>query len=389
ASTFLKSGWATDSVMTCDACHTYTGSTGPHGSAMTVNIDPAYATSWKTAYLSGSSNGMKSTTVICAKCHDLNGASSSSAWSNQVHGESDHHGSSDGKCVLCHSQVPHGWKRPRMLAYTSDGAPYASTGLRAIRLANHTASGWSEHDCQTSCGEHDSSVSPVWPLVLDPDAPTTGGVAGKVTDSATGAAVSGATVSVAGKTATTASDGAYAISGIAGGTYTMTVSKTGYTTWSQPVTITNGVTLTQNVALVAGTGGTNLALGKSFTASHYESSAYAPGKAGDGSDSTFWWSNNTGGASTTEWLRVDLGTTYKIKETDIAWYGDYWAKEFRVYTSLNGSTWNQVYSTTTAPKGTSVVTFTARDARYVKVECRRTGTGRSTGYGIAELKVFQ
>jgi len=60
-----------------------------------------------------------------------------------------------------------------------------------------------------------------------------------------------------------------------------------------------------------------------------------------------------------------------------------------VYTSLNGSTWTQVYSTTTASKGHVCGDLHARDARYVKVECRRTGTGRSTGYGIAELRVFQ
>lgn len=388
ASSFLKSGWATDSVMGCDACHTYSGATGPHGSAMKVNIDPAYPTSWKSAYLSNTSNGMNSTTVICAKCHDLNGPSG--AWSNKVHSEGDHQGSTRGKCILCHAQVPHGWKRPRMLAYKTDGTPYASTGLTGLKLRSYVPGTWSEGDCSTSCGEHNSSISPVWPLVLDPTAPTTGGIAGTVTDAATGSAVSGATVAVAGKTTTTASDGSYTITGIAGGTYTMTVTASGYQTWSSSVTVTNGTTTTVDVALTPATSGeTNLALKKTFTASRYESSTYAPSKAGDGSEDTYWWSKRDGGASDVEWLNVDLGTRYTVSNVEVAWYGDNWAKEFRIYVSTDNRSWTQVYSTTSAPKGTSTVTFSARSVRYVKVECRKTGTGRNNGYGIAELRVFQ
>ncbi len=388
ASSFLKTGWATDSVMSCDACHTYSGASGPHGAAMKVNIDPAYPTSWKSAYLQNTANGMSSTTVICAKCHDLNGPSGS--WSNKVHGTGDHQGSTKGKCILCHAQVPHGWKRPRLLAYTSDGAPYASTGLTGLKLKSYTPTQWSEGDCSTSCGEHGSTVTPLWPLVLDPNAPTTGDLAGTVTNASTGAAVSGATVSVAGKTATTGADGKYSITGIAGGSYTMTVSATGYQSWSGTVTVANGVTTTVNVQLTPQpAGGDNLALGKTFTASRYESADYAPGKAGDGSTSTFWWSKRDGGASDTEWLKVDLGSRTSVSKVEVAWYGDYWAKEFRVYVSTDDRNWTEVYSTTSAPKGTTTITFSARDARYVRVECRKTGTGRNNGYGIAELRVFK
>jgi nitrate/TMAO reductase-like tetraheme cytochrome c subunit len=85
-----------------------------------VNIDPAYATPWKTAYLTNSANGMSSTTMICAKCHDLNGTTSK--FSNSVHSDGEHQGSSAGQCILCHVQVPHGWVRPRLLGVTTD--PY-------------------------------------------------------------------------------------------------------------------------------------------------------------------------------------------------------------------------------------------------------------------------
>ncbi|UPU38279.1 carboxypeptidase regulatory-like domain-containing protein [Geomonas paludis] len=48
--------------------------------------------------------------------------------------------------------------------------------------------------------------------------------------SSTGPVVSGATVSIAGKTATTSSTGSFTISGIPAGTYTVTIYKAGYTT---------------------------------------------------------------------------------------------------------------------------------------------------------------
>jgi len=50
--------------------------------------------------------------------------------------------------------------------------------------------------------------------------------------SATGPAISGATVSIAAKTATTDVNGAFNISGISSGTYTLTISATGYTTYT-------------------------------------------------------------------------------------------------------------------------------------------------------------
>jgi C1A family cysteine protease len=50
--------------------------------------------------------------------------------------------------------------------------------------------------------------------------------------SSTGSVLTGATVSVAGKTATTSSTGAFSISGITAGTYTISASKTGYTAYT-------------------------------------------------------------------------------------------------------------------------------------------------------------
>jgi hypothetical protein len=87
--------------------------------------------------------------------------------------------------------------------------------------------------------------------------PTTGGIAGHVTDSVSHAAIAGATVSIAGSGSTTTDGaGAYAFSNLAPQGYQVTASATGHTT-SAPasVTVTAGNTTTQDFALVPTTGG--------------------------------------------------------------------------------------------------------------------------------------
>ena len=82
---------------------------------------------------------------------------------------------------------------------------------------------------------------------------STGSIAGHVTDSATSAAIAGATVSLStGATTTTDGSGAYAFGGLNPATYTVTASATGYTT-SAPasVAVTAGTTATQDFALVS------------------------------------------------------------------------------------------------------------------------------------------
>jgi len=93
-----------------------------------------------------SSNGYSSGAIegryICQKCHKLaspfqgvsiegnaRGLRSNNfaymGFSNEVHME--HHGDTingQGNCISCHIGIPHGWKRPRLLVYESDPAPY-------------------------------------------------------------------------------------------------------------------------------------------------------------------------------------------------------------------------------------------------------------------------
>lgn len=81
----------------------------------------------------------------------------------------------------------------------------------------------------------------------------TGIITGTITNSATGATIPSAAISLTpgSYSALTDTAGKYTISGVTAGTYTQTVSKTGFTTATRQVAITAGATTTSNVALTA------------------------------------------------------------------------------------------------------------------------------------------
>lgn len=152
-------------MVTCVDCHgTVTGATGPHGGAMNVNIAAGYTNNYSTGGTYITANG---TTIsgngICAKCHQVTNLFNGTANGN-VHNRSDHKGTTGGRCINCHVKIPHAWKRPRLIGYTTDPAPYAS--LLVIRIADraHTPTGWSSSYCYlTGCGSHGTNPSPAWP----------------------------------------------------------------------------------------------------------------------------------------------------------------------------------------------------------------------------------
>ncbi len=163
---WLNSGWTPTSMVVCTDCHgSVTGASGPHGASMAVNYairtgTTPYDNSYTAGTLYNNNGSMSNTTNLCAKCHPSNVVSQGGAG----HTRSDHRGTSRGKCTICHSPVPHGWKRPRLLGRTSDPAPWRSTGLTGITGKNYTAGSWQEADCGTSCGGHNSTpAGTVWP----------------------------------------------------------------------------------------------------------------------------------------------------------------------------------------------------------------------------------
>jgi len=170
------------SMVVCTDCHgSITGAAGPHGATMLVNyaINEATGLPYDNSYSNGTLyvgqffpdwlTSMSNTTSLCNKCHvrtiDYNFA----------HSIGHHQGATAGKCINCHSPVPHSWKRPRLLAYTTDPAPYASSALTGIRYLdtrnplgyNSTTNpdGWQGNYCATNCGGHAATMSAtfIWP----------------------------------------------------------------------------------------------------------------------------------------------------------------------------------------------------------------------------------
>ncbi|WP_432887628.1 penicillin acylase family protein [Kribbella sp. CA-245084] len=129
---------------------------------------------------------------------------------------------------------------------------------------------------------------------------------------------------------------------------------------------------------------TNLAVGKTATASSYETGWFnsPPAQAVDGKADTRWASD----WSDPQWLKVDLGNEQTVRRVVLDWEAAY-GKAYKVEVSRDGATWQQVYTTTTGDGGEDVVRFAPTQARYVRV----TGTQRATSYGYSlyEFQVFR
>ncbi|WP_225803632.1 glycosyl hydrolase family 8 [Streptomyces sp. NK15101] len=121
--------------------------------------------------------------------------------------------------------------------------------------------------------------------------------------------------------------------------------------------------------------------GKTATASSVETSAFGPGLAVDGSTATRWASAE---GVDPQWIRIDLGANHTISRVKLDWEAAY-GKAYRIQTSADGSTWTDVYSTTTGDGATDDLTVSG-SGRYVRMY----GTGRGTpyGYSLWEFQVY-
>ena len=91
--------------------------------------------------------------------------------------------------------------------------------------------------------------------------PQTGTVSGTVTG-ASGAALSGVSISAGGVTATSQANGSYTLSNVSAGTVTVTASLAGYQTATQSVTVSAGATTTANFSLTPATSSSGTVMGK-------------------------------------------------------------------------------------------------------------------------------
>ncbi|NUT52803.1 MAG: hypothetical protein HOV94_36785, partial [Saccharothrix sp.] len=121
--------------------------------------------------------------------------------------------------------------------------------------------------------------------------------------------------------------------------------------------------------------------GKAVLASSIEGAGFEASRAVDGSTSTRWASVE---GHDPEWLRVDLGSTHTISRVRLNWETAY-ARAYRVQTSTDGSTWTDVFSTSSGDGGIDDLTVSGA-GRYVRVH----GTARGTawGYSLWEFEVY-
>ncbi|MCO6011312.1 discoidin domain-containing protein [Actinoallomurus purpureus] len=166
------------------------------------------------------------------------------------------------------------------------------------------------------------------------------------------------------------------------------ISGTPTTTGTSNVTVTakdatgagGSTSFTWTVNSAGGCSTTNMAQGKTATASSTESVAFPAQDAVDGNLGTRWSS----AFSDPQWLQVDLGGTHSLCKVTLNWETAY-ATAYQIQVSNDANTWTTVYSTTAGTGGTQTLNITA-STRYVRMY----GTARSTqyGYSLWEFQVF-
>lgn len=111
--------------------------------------------------------------------------------------------------------------------------------------------------------------------------------------------------------------------------------------------------------IVPVTTSSNLALGKDAKSS---GGGNAETFSNDGDLTTRWFS----AVADNQWWEVDLGSTKNISKVDIKWEGAY-ATEYDIQLSIDDVNFTTAFSTTTGVGGNVSHSFTATDARYIKL----------------------
>ncbi|MFI6325583.1 glycosyl hydrolase family 8 [Nonomuraea sp. NPDC050556] len=125
-----------------------------------------------------------------------------------------------------------------------------------------------------------------------------------------------------------------------------------------------------------------LSRGKPATASSIEGSSYAAAKAVDGNTGTRWASVE---GHDPEWISIDLGAAATISRVKLSWEAAY-GKAYKIQTSSNGTTWTDIYSTTTGNGATDDLTGLSGNGRYIRMY--GTARGTSYGYSLFEMEVY-
>ena len=119
---------------------------------------------------------------------------------------------------------------------------------------------------------------------------------------------------------------------------------------------------------------TNLALNKTATSQSVEATGLEANKADDGNSGTRWSS----AFADNQWWQVDLGSAQSVDTVKLNWESAY-GSHYLIQTSTDGTNFTQAADVTNSGPGIKTTTFTARNARYVRVM----GLTRGTQYGFS------
>ena len=112
----------------------------------------------------------------------------------------------------------------------------------------------------------------------------------------------------------------------------------------------------------------NLALNRPVTVSSFQDSAHSGAMAVDGLLSTQWQTAKVKGKNSlsSEWIQVGLGSLQNISQVILEWDA-YFATNYSIAVSSNGSTWSTVFSTSSGNGGNDTLSFNTVQGRYVRL----------------------
>lgn len=125
----------------------------------------------------------------------------------------------------------------------------------------------------------------------------------------------------------------------------------------------------------------DLARGRPVRASSVEKPDTPPEAAVDGNDSTRWSS----AFSDPQWILVDLQEPRTINRVVIHWEAAF-ASSYTLQVSLDGETWQDVYTTDAGTGEEETIIFPQTSARYLRMYGRQRGT--QYGYSLYSLRVY-